>query len=157
MVLLVFLCLSRFGLWSFDLCETQLMQLHVSPEHAGVINASQETLVNVCAVVSFLLTIIFADPDLFAIPAWISFASVVIAGVLYATYCSRELGTQNPFPPMETFKLHKKVEYDPTADWANQEEAERQDAQRHPAQQPHQQQQEFEQAEYQDGDLPADI
>ena len=115
-ILFLFLCLSRFGLWSFDLCQTQLMQLKVHRQHAGVINGSQETLVNTGYIVSFLLTIIFSDPALFAVPAWISFLAVVCSAACYTHYASRELGTANPFPPLETFKLHRKVEYDPTVD-----------------------------------------
>lgn len=129
-ILFLFLCLSRFGLWSFDLCETQLMQLQVSREHAGVINGSQETLVNVGYIVSFLLTIIFSSPELFAIPAWISFLAVVVSAVCYTNYAGRELGTENPFPPLETFKLHRKVQYDPAMDGLSQQHAEGEEEQK---------------------------
>jgi hypothetical protein len=108
-ILFVFLCLSRFGLWSFDLCETQLMQESVAPAEAGVLNGAQESLVNVFGIVGFLLTMIFSDPRLFAAPAWISFVAVITAAVCYTTYASNVLGTENPFPALATFDPRQKI------------------------------------------------
>lgn len=54
-IVLIFLCLSRFGLWSFDLCETQIMQESVSHEESGVVNGAQESIINVCYIIGFIL------------------------------------------------------------------------------------------------------
>ena len=92
------------------------MQQSIAPSEAGVINGAQESLINVFYICSFLMTIIFSDPSIFAAPAWISFIAVVIASVCYTQYASKQLDTTNPFPALETFKLHKKMEYIPPTD-----------------------------------------
>ena len=77
------LSLSRFGLWGFDLVETQLLQEGVEESAVGAVNGMQESLMNVCFMLSFCLTILFAEPSLFVWPAWISFGSVVLAMLIY--------------------------------------------------------------------------
>jgi iron-regulated transporter 1 len=84
-IIVIFLCLaaSRFGLWGFDLAQTQLMQQLVDPAHAGIINSTQETVVNIFWLVSFALTMIFHDPTNFLWPVIISFSAVLFAGMLF--------------------------------------------------------------------------
>ena len=77
------LCSSRYGLWGFDLVETQMMQEGVEEGVVGVVNGAQESLMNVCFLMSFVLTIVFADPSTFLWPVWISFGSVVLAAFIY--------------------------------------------------------------------------
>jgi iron-regulated transporter 1 len=111
-IILTFLCLSRFGLWSFDLCQTQLMQRSVDPKDAGSINGAQESLCNISYTCSFILTMIFSNPDWFAAPVCISLLSVIAAAGVYTSYTADALHTDNPFPKLETFKLHKHVHSD---------------------------------------------
>ena len=84
-LILVFtgLCSSRYGLWGFDLVETQMLQEGVAEGVVGVVNGMQESLMNVCFMLSFVLTILFSAPALFVWPVWISFGSVVLAAVIY--------------------------------------------------------------------------
>eukprot|EP00455_Lapot_gusevi_P007360 TRINITY_DN13149_c0_g1_i2.p1 TRINITY_DN13149_c0_g1~~TRINITY_DN13149_c0_g1_i2.p1 ORF type:complete len:461 (+),score=65.56 TRINITY_DN13149_c0_g1_i2:53-1435(+) len=87
-IVLIFVCIcaSRFGLWGFDMAETQLMQEEVALEEAGKINGAQDALMNVCYLMSFALTMIFSDPTQFFYPALISIGSVVSAVVLFQYY-----------------------------------------------------------------------
>jgi iron-regulated transporter 1 len=87
MILVFFsICASRFGLWGFDLCETQLMQERVQLEKSGIINGAQESLMNGGYLLSFVLTIVFSEPQQFIYPAFISFGAVLLATILYAVY-----------------------------------------------------------------------
>ena len=80
------LCSSRYGLWGFDLVVTQLLQEGVAESAVGVVNGMQESGLNVCFLLSFVLTIVFADPAQFVWPVWISFGSVVLAALIYTRW-----------------------------------------------------------------------
>lgn len=82
-VIFVSVCLSRFGLWAFDLCQTQLMQESVDLEYTGRVNGAQETLVNICYLISFVMTMVWDDPRTFATPALVSFGSVVLCALIF--------------------------------------------------------------------------
>lgn len=45
-------------MWSFDLIETQIMQLHVPEAERGVVNSVEYSLTNVFALMSYALGII---------------------------------------------------------------------------------------------------
>ena len=77
------LCLSRFGLWGFDLCQTQLMQESVDPEYAGRVNGAQETLVNVCYLAGFCVTMLEDDPKLYGGPALIGYLSISLGALIF--------------------------------------------------------------------------
>ncbi|KAJ3280459.1 hypothetical protein HK104_000654 [Borealophlyctis nickersoniae] len=47
---------SRFGLWVFDLAETQILQTRVRPDEIGLINGMQYALQNLFELASLLLT-----------------------------------------------------------------------------------------------------
>ena len=78
--------LSRFGLWAFDIVETQIMQVGVSEKERGAINGTQEAFMNIGYLCGFVLTMIFSSAHQFAIPGSISFLSVFLAAVLYTVY-----------------------------------------------------------------------
>lgn len=84
LVVFVCVCLSRFGLWGFDLAQTHIMQELVEIERAGAINGAQETLMNTCWLGSFVLTAVFHDPSQFKMPALISYFSIFSAAVIFA-------------------------------------------------------------------------
>jgi iron-regulated transporter 1 len=84
-VIFISLITSRFGLWSFDLIETQLMQDGIR-EYIGAINGTQESLMNIMFLASFVITMIWNDPNDFAYPVYISFACVAIAAILYTIW-----------------------------------------------------------------------
>jgi iron-regulated transporter 1 len=90
-VALVFItiCSSRFGLWSFDLVETQLMQEMVEAADVGRINGAQEAFTNIGYLFSFVLTSIFADPMQFVYPAAVSVGAVAGCAVCFAVFQAR--------------------------------------------------------------------
>lgn len=67
-ILFCSLSASRFGLWSYDLVETELMQTGYPASEAGIVNGAQESLMNVAYNLSFGLTIVFNDPTMFVVP-----------------------------------------------------------------------------------------
>jgi iron-regulated transporter 1 len=87
----VAICSSRFGLWAFDLVETQLMQEKVLHQDAGKINGAQESLMNVGFLLSFVLTIIFSDPTQFFYPTAISIGAVVLSAIIFTVYYWRHI------------------------------------------------------------------
>jgi iron-regulated transporter 1 len=113
-LVLLFLCLSRFGLWSFDLVETQLMQHAVAPADAGALNGAQESAMNIAQTCTFLLTLIFSSPTTFVVPVWISFLAVLVAALMYTSYAGSTLGHENAFPPLASLDPRNK-DYRPPA------------------------------------------
>lgn len=110
-ILFVFLCASRFGLWSFDLAETQIMQSRVDPAEAGAINGAQEAAINCCYTCGFVMAMIFHDPAWFVAPACISFLAVLGAALIYTGFVTEQMRGANPFPKLETLMLHRHVEF----------------------------------------------
>jgi iron-regulated transporter 1 len=98
-VVFVSICSSRFGLWSFDLVETQLMQETVLHVDAGKLNGAQESLMNVGFLLSFVLTIVFSDPDHFFYPAVISAGAVFLSAILYSVYVRKQPGSADVAAP----------------------------------------------------------
>ena len=88
-MIFISLCSSRLGLWGFDLSQTQLMQETVDVSEAGRINGSQQTLMEACYLFSFMMTIAFPDPRTFFIPAFLSFASIFVAALLFTMFRHR--------------------------------------------------------------------
>ena len=85
LILLFFgLCSSRYGLWAFDLVETQIMQEGVTGLDVGAVNGVQESLMNLCWAASFVLTTVWSDPRDILFPVWFSFGSVLAATVLFS-------------------------------------------------------------------------
>jgi iron-regulated transporter 1 len=89
-LMLAGLCASRFGLWAFDITQSQIMQETVDSAEAGAINGTQESLVNVAYLGSFLLAVIWPDPHSFTWPTTISFAAVLAASFIYSLYFFRQ-------------------------------------------------------------------
>lgn len=90
--MLIGLCSSRFGLWAFDLTQSQIMQESVAESEAGVVNGTQESLINVMYLGSFALTAIWPDatPAVFFWPVVISYASVVVASLQFSVWYARQ-------------------------------------------------------------------
>ncbi|KAI8838939.1 Ferroporti-1 [Chytridium lagenaria] len=57
--------MSRWGLWTFDLVETQLLQESVSSADMGVINGVQFSLQNLFELMSYVVTLIWHRPSQF--------------------------------------------------------------------------------------------
>ncbi|KAJ3206869.1 hypothetical protein HDU67_007887 [Dinochytrium kinnereticum] len=83
---------SRWGLWSFDLVETQLLQESVSPEDVGIINGVQFSLQNLFELLSYIVTMIWYLPSQFYISAALSTGGVFVACITYTLYAKKMRG-----------------------------------------------------------------
>ena len=93
-ILFFSLCTSRFGLWGFDLVETQMMQNFVDSREVGAINGMQMSLCNLMTVLSYLLTMTFPDPHNAKNPVMLSFTSLLLAAVIFTA--APKDGTDGP-------------------------------------------------------------
>ncbi|KAJ3011856.1 hypothetical protein HKX48_006617 [Thoreauomyces humboldtii] len=75
---------SRFGLWSFDLVQTQMMQEMVDAAESGAISGRQSSMQNFFDLLASAATIIWSSPDSFWIPATISVGAVISAAVTFS-------------------------------------------------------------------------
>ncbi|EXJ80972.1 hypothetical protein A1O3_07260 [Capronia epimyces CBS 606.96] len=78
--------LSRFGLWSFDLCAQLIIQESILPPHRGTFSAVEMSLQNFFELCAFVPTIIFPRPDQFRYPAVISLGALYLSAALYAKF-----------------------------------------------------------------------
>lgn len=78
------ICLSRIGLWVFDIAVTQLQQERIPPDVRGVVGGVQESLNAFFGVLCFTLGIIFPSIKDFHMYAFVAFSSVGAAVCLYA-------------------------------------------------------------------------
>ncbi|EFJ20592.1 hypothetical protein SELMODRAFT_108593 [Selaginella moellendorffii] len=85
-LLIVGIIASRFGLWSFDLAVTQLMQSSVPESERGVVGGVQNSLQSSLEMLSFVMGMIVASPQEFGYLVLVSFGSVTAAALLYTTY-----------------------------------------------------------------------
>lgn len=99
---------SRVGLWGFDLsaqviiqevCQTEIvLQVDtdvtqaVESDQRGSFSAMEASVQSTFELLSFASTAIFARPDQFKIPAAISAAAVVLAGLMYAFFVRQRRG-----------------------------------------------------------------
>jgi solute carrier family 40 (iron-regulated transporter), member 1 len=75
-------CLSRIGLWTFDIAVTQLQQERVPESSRAIVGGFQESIDAFCNLAAFGLGIAYPDPDDFFIFVVTSALSVGIALVL---------------------------------------------------------------------------
>ncbi|KAK9329057.1 Ferroporti-1 [Lipomyces starkeyi] len=80
---------SRIGLWGFDLCAQLLIQEGVEPESRTAFSSVESSFQNFFELLSFASTIMFDKPAVFAVPAWLSANSVIVAAILFAVYARR--------------------------------------------------------------------
>ncbi|KAL3432626.1 Ferroporti-1 [Aspergillus tetrazonus] len=84
--------LSRLGLWGFDLSVQFLVQENIDSGSRARFSATEMALQNVFEMISFATTIVFADPDQFKYPVYISYGAIALAAVCFAAYVRRERG-----------------------------------------------------------------
>ncbi|KAL4994356.1 Ferroporti-1 [Aspergillus recurvatus] len=84
--------LSRLGLWGFDLSVQFLVQESIDSGSRARFSATEMALQSVFEMISFATTIVFADPDQFKYPVYISYGAIAIAAVCFAAYVRRERG-----------------------------------------------------------------
>ena len=84
--------MSRLGLWGLDLSVQFIVQESVSEESRGSFSACEMGLQNLFELVSFMVTIVWADPVLFRIPVIVSFGAVAISAGCFAGFVRKERG-----------------------------------------------------------------
>ena len=83
-IIVVSVIVSRFGLWGFDLCVTQMLQERIEPsEKIGEVNGTQVALQNAFDALAALSCVLLPNPDTFAFLILGSFGSVTVAALLH--------------------------------------------------------------------------
>eukprot|EP01027_Heterolobosea_sp_BB2_P015749 GEZU01022525.1.p1 GENE.GEZU01022525.1~~GEZU01022525.1.p1 ORF type:complete len:502 (+),score=143.45 GEZU01022525.1:440-1945(+) len=83
---MTFLALSRCALWSFDLCETQIMQTAIAEDERGVVNGVEKSLCNIGYVATSIASIILSRPEQFQ---WLligSVCAIALAAIVYTIW-----------------------------------------------------------------------
>jgi iron-regulated transporter 1 len=82
-MLIAGVCLSRMGLWVFDIAANQLMHEFIPEGIRGVVGGTQQSLNAFFQLSSFALGFVFPDPHDFPIYASAGYALVGVAAVAY--------------------------------------------------------------------------
>jgi Ferroportin1 (FPN1) len=82
-MLITGVCLSRVGLWVFDITIAQLMQEFIPENVRGVCGGSQQALNAFFMLGSFALGLIFPDPHDFWIYALVGYIAIALAMLFY--------------------------------------------------------------------------
>ena len=96
--LVVFVCCSRFGLWTFDMSVTQMIQESVAADRIGRFNTAQESLQKAFEVVIYLLAMGFHKPRDFWVLALVSAAGVLAAAANFTLRPMAEKATDKAGP-----------------------------------------------------------
>ncbi|XP_050417924.1 solute carrier family 40 member 1 isoform X2 [Patella vulgata] len=83
---------ARFGLWTADLTITQLFLENVEEQERGIVNGVQQSLNRLMDLFKFAMVVAAPEPQLFGFLVFISFGSVCLGAVLYATYSRKARG-----------------------------------------------------------------
>jgi len=85
-IIVVSVIASRFGLWGFDLCVTQMLQERIEPEEKiGEVNGTQVAIQNAFEALAALSCVLLPSPDTFAFLILGSFGSVTVAALLHSS------------------------------------------------------------------------
>ncbi|KAH9863800.1 hypothetical protein J1614_009732 [Plenodomus biglobosus] len=85
-------CLSRLGLWGFDLSVQYLVQADAPPSSRGSFSAIEMSLQNGFELLSFATTMLWARPQDFHIPVYISAGAVALSAVCFAGFVRNKRG-----------------------------------------------------------------
>lgn len=85
-------CLSRLGLWGFDLSVQFLVQEDAPEATRGSFSAIEMSLRNIFELLSFATTMIFYQPEQFKIPIWISGCAVAASAACFAGFVRQKRG-----------------------------------------------------------------
>ena len=88
---MVSMAVSRIGLWSFDLAETQIMQKYIVEEERGLINATQTAMYQLFYCLMQVGGIVFPHPKDFYILVYFSMFVVFFACGLYSHWYKSKL------------------------------------------------------------------
>ena len=92
---MVSMAVSRIGLWSFDLAETQIMQEYIVEEERGTVNSMQTALYQAFYVFIQFGGIIFHKPQQFVVLIVFSVIMVFSACCLYTFWYQKNRGRRN--------------------------------------------------------------
>lgn len=84
--------LSRLGLWGFDLCVQYLVQEDAPPSSRGSFSAIEASLQNFFELCSFATTMVWAGPEEFRYPVWVSGGVVAVSAGCFAAFVRRKRG-----------------------------------------------------------------
>eukprot|EP01124_Arcella_intermedia_P003570 TRINITY_DN11972_c0_g2_i1.p1 TRINITY_DN11972_c0_g2~~TRINITY_DN11972_c0_g2_i1.p1 ORF type:complete len:500 (+),score=77.50 TRINITY_DN11972_c0_g2_i1:162-1502(+) len=85
-VFLVFLLLSRLGLYGFEVGEISIMQQGVPEDIRGIVNSVESSLTSLASLLVFLGGFILSNPDQFIYLVWVSTFFVVLGAVLFTIW-----------------------------------------------------------------------
>lgn len=84
--------LSRLGLWGFDLSVQYLVQESTLEASRGTFSAVEASLQNFFEMLSFGMTMVFAQPELFKFPVYISAGAIALSAVCFASFVRQKRG-----------------------------------------------------------------
>lgn len=85
-------CLSRLGLWGFDLSVQYLVQEDAPSATRGSFSAIEMALQNLFELLSFATTMIFYRPEDFRIPIYISAGAIATSAACFAGFVRQKRG-----------------------------------------------------------------
>ncbi|KAF2853622.1 hypothetical protein T440DRAFT_466008 [Plenodomus tracheiphilus IPT5] len=85
-------CLSRLGLWGFDLTVQFLVQEDAPPSSRGSFSAIEMSLQNLFELLSFATTMVWYKPQDFKIPVYISAGAVAISAACFTGFVRQKRG-----------------------------------------------------------------
>lgn len=83
---------SRLGLWGFDLCVQYLVQEDAPEATRGSFSAIEASLQNLFELCSFATTMVWARPDQFRFPVWVSGGVLVVSAACFAAFVRGKRG-----------------------------------------------------------------
>ncbi len=88
-ILVVFVILSRWALWTFDIAQSEIF-LEAFSQDVGEAAGVQSTLTNSMDLLSYIATIVWSQPRDFFIPSGMSFGCVVLGAILFTFFVKKE-------------------------------------------------------------------
>ncbi|KAJ4366328.1 hypothetical protein N0V83_007964 [Neocucurbitaria cava] len=85
-------CLSRLGLWGFDLSVQYLVQEDAPSATRGSFSAIEMSLQNLFELLSFATTMVFYRPEDFKIPIYISAGAIASSAACFAGFVRQKRG-----------------------------------------------------------------
>jgi len=92
LVLVVGVTASRLGLWGFDLCVQYLVQQDTPEETRGSFSSVEASLQSLFELLSFATTMIFAAPDQFKYPVYVSVGAIAVSAACFAGHVRKRRG-----------------------------------------------------------------
>jgi iron-regulated transporter 1 len=83
--------ISRFGLWSFDMGQTQILQTKLHDD-LGSLSGIQISLQSFFDLMAYIATAYWSTPDEFWIPSMISFGAVCLSALIYTFFSYKDRG-----------------------------------------------------------------